>query len=62
MHVWCLVAYPFYTRLGADFPTRGNRKSGFLVPTVSVGSDGGTISLPYYFNLEPNYDATIAPV
>ncbi|WP_431733977.1 LPS-assembly protein LptD [Kingella negevensis] len=45
----------------ADFPTRGNRKSGFLVPTVSVGSDGGTISLPYYFNLEPNYDATIAP-
>lgn len=44
-----------------DFPLNGNRKSGFLVPTLSIGSDGGKVSLPYYFNLAPNYDATLTP-
>ena len=34
-----------------DFPINGNRKSGFLVPTVSIGSDGATYKQPYYFNL-----------
>ena len=45
----------------ADFPLNGNRKSGLLVPTLKVGSDGTEIDLPYYFNLAPNYDATLAP-
>lgn len=45
----------------ADFPLNGNRKSGLLVPTLKTGSDGTEISLPYYLNLAPNYDATIAP-
>lgn len=45
----------------ADFPTRGNRKSGLLVPTVKVGSDGTELAVPYYLNLAPNYDATITP-
>lgn len=44
-----------------DFPINGNRKSGFLVPTLSTGSNGATIKLPYYLNLAPNYDATITP-
>lgn len=44
-----------------DFPLNGNRKSGLLVPTLSVGSDGTELELPYYFNLAPNYDATVAP-
>ena len=44
-----------------DFPINGNRKSGFLVPTMSVGSDGASVDLPYYFNLAPNYDATLTP-
>nr|WP_314271567.1 LPS-assembly protein LptD [uncultured Kingella sp.] len=44
-----------------DFPLNGGRKSGLLVPTVSVGSDGFSADLPYYFNLAPNYDATVAP-
>lgn len=44
-----------------DFPINGNRKSGFLVPTVSIGSDGATYKQPYYFNLAPNYDATVTP-
>ncbi|WP_425325923.1 LPS-assembly protein LptD [Neisseria shayeganii] len=50
----------FYTPW-IDFPLNGNRKSGFLVPTVSIGSDGGSVSLPYYFNLAPHYDATLTP-
>ena len=45
----------------ADFPLNGNRKSGFLVPTVKLGSDGFQLDLPYYLNLAPNYDATITP-
>ncbi|WP_274584778.1 LPS-assembly protein LptD [Neisseria leonii] len=43
----------------ADFPLNGNRKSGFLVPDLSIGSDGTEVNLPYYFNLAPNYDATL---
>lgn len=45
----------------ADFPTRGNRKSGLLVPTVKVSSDGTELAVPYYMNLAPNYDATVTP-
>ena len=45
----------------ADFPLNGNRKSGLLVPTIKIGSDGTELELPYYFNLAPNYDATLAP-
>ena len=44
-----------------DFPTNGNRKSGLLVPTMKVGSDGLETELPYYFNLAANRDATLAP-
>ena len=44
-----------------DFPLNGNRKSGLLVPTVTVGSDGLELDLPYYMNLAPNYDATVTP-
>ncbi|MCP1661284.1 LPS-assembly protein LptD [Neisseria perflava] len=45
----------------ADFPINGSRKSGFLVPTFSTGSDGFEMTLPYYFNLAPNLDATLTP-
>lgn len=44
----------------ADFPLNGSRKSGFLVPDLSIGSDGTEIDIPYYFNLAPNYDATLS--
>lgn len=45
----------------ADFPVNGNRKSGFLVPTLKIGSNGTQFEQPYYFNLAPNYDATLTP-
>ena len=44
------------------FPIDKRRKSGFLWPTLgSSKSNGFEISAPYYLNLAPNYDATIAP-
>lgn len=45
-----------------SFPIRKERKSGFLIPTYGTSSAGGfEISTPYYFNLAPNYDATLVP-
>lgn len=38
------------------------RKSGFLAPSIGSTRTGGTdIELPYYLNLAPHYDATVAP-
>jgi LPS-assembly protein len=43
-----------------DFPLSNERKSGFLTPVFgSTSSRGIEMSLPYYFNLAPNYDATL---
>ncbi len=44
-----------------DFPLNGDRKSGLMAPLVKVGSDGFELATPYYFNLAPNYDATLTP-
>ncbi|MCK0512112.1 LPS-assembly protein LptD [Aromatoleum buckelii] len=46
----------------AEFPLVAQRQSGFLSPTVGVSNKAGVdISVPYYWNLAPNYDATFAP-
>lgn len=44
-----------------DFPLDGGRKSGVLAPIVKTGSNGTELSIPYYWNIAPNYDATITP-
>ncbi|WP_442596224.1 LPS-assembly protein LptD [Parapusillimonas sp. JC17] len=45
-----------------SFPVRKERKSGFLLPTYGTSSSGGfEVSVPYYFNLAPNYDLTLIP-
>ncbi len=45
-----------------SFPLRNERKSGFLAATYGTsGNRGLDIQLPYYFNLAPNYDATLTP-
>ena len=50
-----ILASPYMT-----FPIRKERKSGFLQPTFGVSSRSGyEMTLPYYLNLAPNYDATI---
>lgn len=47
---------PFLT-----FPLSDERKSGFLVPSAGVsGTRGVEATIPYYFNIAPNYDATLA--
>jgi LPS-assembly protein len=45
------------------FPIDDRRQSGFLTPTFRSGgnSSGFTVQAPYYFNLAPNYDATLYP-
>lgn len=44
------------------FPIDDRRQSGFLAPSISSSSNNGmTLLTPYYFNLAPNYDATLYP-
>ncbi len=45
-----------------SFPLSDQRKSGFLPPTMGVGSDNGVeVGVPYYWNIAPNRDATLTP-
>ena len=45
-----------------EFPLHNQRKSGFLPPLIgSTGKSGVEITAPYYFNLAPNRDLTVAP-
>ena len=46
--------YPWFS-----FPLDNQRLSGFLTPSMRLQSGAG-IRIPYYLNLAPNYDATIA--
>ena len=45
-----------------SFPLKNERKSGFLSATYGTsGNRGFDLQVPYYFNLAPNYDATLTP-
>jgi len=45
-----------------DFPLNDQRKSGFLSPIFGGTVNGGSeLTLPYYWNISANRDATIAP-
>lgn len=51
----------FYTPY-INFPLSDKRKSGFLAPSFGSSGESGTeLSIPYYWNIAPNYDATITP-
>jgi LPS-assembly protein len=44
------------------YPVDNRRKSGLLLPDVGNSDQRGIdFALPYYFNLAPNYDATLTP-
>tara|TARA_Y100000389_G_scaffold82996_1_gene79560 strand:+ start:482 stop:3130 length:2649 start_codon:yes stop_codon:yes gene_type:complete len=48
----------FYTPF-MSFPLSDKRQTGLLTPSFgSAGNSGTSLSLPYYFNLAENYDAT----
>ncbi|OTA19868.1 LPS assembly protein LptD [Xenorhabdus beddingii] len=52
------VFYSPYLQL----PMGDKRRSGFLIPNASFSNkDGFQFLLPYYWNIAPNYDATITP-
>lgn len=52
------VLYSPYLR----FPIDDRRRSGFLIPSIGSSSLNGTeITIPYYWNIAPNYDATFYP-
>jgi LPS-assembly protein len=45
-----------------SFPIDNRRHSGFLPPSIGYGDTNGVeLTVPYYFNLAPNYDLTLAP-
>lgn len=50
-----LLYLPYFS-----FPLTDQRKSGFLIPNFGTDEKSGLrISLPYYWNLAPNYDLTL---
>ncbi|NNE60127.1 MAG: LPS assembly protein LptD [Woeseia sp.] len=45
-----------------SFPLSDARKTGLLTPEIgSAGRSGNEISVPWYWNIAPNYDATFTP-
>ena len=51
----------FYTPY-INFPIDERRQSGLLTPSVGYSSNSGLdVSMPWYWNIAPNYDATLAP-
>jgi LPS-assembly protein len=53
---------PFFYTPYMSFPLNNDRQSGFLYPYFEhTGYAGYQFRIPYYFNLAPNYDATLIP-
>jgi LPS-assembly protein len=53
---------PFFYTPYMSFPLSNDRASGFLYPYFEhTGNAGYQFRIPYYFNLAPNYDATVTP-
>jgi LPS-assembly protein len=56
------LGVPIFGSPWLSFPLTEGRRSGFLTPTIGASSNAGTeISIPWYWNIAPNYDATITP-
>ncbi|MFC4932563.1 LPS-assembly protein LptD [Massilia sp. GCM10023247] len=53
---------PILATPGMSFSLSGERRSGWLPPTIGFGSKGNSeIMVPYYFNIAPNRDLTVFP-
>lgn len=51
----------FYTPY-ISFPIDDRRKTGFLIPSFGSSNNSGfELKTPFYWNIAPNYDATITP-
>ena len=54
--------FPLLPIPAISFPLSDDRKSGFLPPSVGLDNQSGLdVSLPYYWNIAPNRDATLIP-
>ena len=52
-----ILAWPLLS-----FPLGDQRKSGWLPPSINIDNRSGIeLSVPYYWNIAPNRDATLAP-
>lgn len=62
-HAWVeFKGVPILYSPWMDFPLNDQRKSGFLAPIFGSTSKGGSeLTMPYYWNIAENRDATIAP-
>lgn len=62
-HAWIEFKHvPILYSPWMDFPLNDQRKSGFLAPIFGGTVKGGSeLTLPYYWNIAANLDATIAP-
>lgn len=62
-HGWLeFQSVPVFYYPWMDFPLDGGRKTGFLMPNIGYSSSNGLeYSQPFYWNIAPNYDATITP-
>ncbi|MCL2161563.1 MAG: LPS-assembly protein LptD [Betaproteobacteria bacterium] len=53
---------PIFWLPWAEFPLAGQRHSGILPPTMESSTKTGFgLSIPYYWNIAPNYDLTLTP-
>jgi LPS-assembly protein len=53
---------PIFWAPWAEFPLAGQRQSGILPPTIgTTNKTGFDLSVPYYWNIAPNYDFTFTP-
>jgi len=56
------MGIPFFYSPVLTFPIDDRRKSGFLTPSFGNSEESGTeFSIPYYWNIAANRDATITP-
>jgi LPS-assembly protein len=56
------LGVPILAAPSLTFPVTGERKSGWLPPTGDLSNRSGfSVSVPYYWNIQPNIDATLSP-
>lgn len=56
------MGVPILTGPTFTFPLSDKRKSGLLPPTIGIDSVSGVaLTVPYYFDIAPNRDATFTP-
>ncbi|WP_392566927.1 LPS assembly protein LptD [Utexia brackfieldae] len=60
--VFRIGSVPIFYSPYIQYPTGNKRRSGLLIPTFNYNStDGVNIAVPFYWNIAPNFDATITP-